>query len=455
MTHFYEANKDRFIDRNSNLTYEQAQEIKDFFNAHTDAENIIDWNTSDRLTYDDFKNAIDAYNRRNTNSNADRIANKVGLAGIELGKDYLDLGEYITKSFGTFHAYSPLTHLGAKTLAGPQVPPVQKDKNSAAWCIGYSGNDVYWERYCANGSYFIILCGEKIPTLKVCLELCGDKKTIFVWDYYDSSTLLNTFFKNHNCSENDVNIIYNLINLAKEQGAYEKRMFDDNCVYPSIEYIEDMLSEKTKEYIEKYGKEVVQAYLDMDSPIDHYEDYLDYLDEDDSYRTSREEVIHDMTLMINAYLAGLDRSLLKGVHNSQDFLKFLSKYDPEKFFYDIACKIPVGKHELEKLPHYDEDMMVIDELTDIVEKYKDGIIDDINGKSLFTWIFRLSDYNLRKQAFTEIQDCILNNQFAEDFVYDTLTSEYEDFDKPFITNEEQTVFFRTEDLWDYYSDPFK
>ena len=281
MTHFYEANKDRFIDRNSNLTYEQAQEIKDFFNAHTDAENIIDWNTSDRLTYDDFKNAIDAYNRRNTNSNADRIANKVGLAGIELGKDYLDLGEYTTKSFGTFHAYSPLTHLGAKTLAGPQVPPVQKDKNSAAWCIGYSGNDYYWNKHCKDEDCFIILCGEKIPTLKVCLEIPyyhSDIKNILVWDYYDKYTELNFFFEDCKCSRGDTHTILGLIEDAFDEGAYDDRIFFKNKV--DIKTFLAIYKDELIDYYyyyqdlftEKYGKEnfdkVIVNYFNHNSPCD-------------------------------------------------------------------------------------------------------------------------------------------------------------------------------------------
>ena len=51
-------NKDRFIDKNSNLDQMQKQIAKDFFKRHPASESQIDWNKSATLTYKDFENKI-------------------------------------------------------------------------------------------------------------------------------------------------------------------------------------------------------------------------------------------------------------------------------------------------------------------------------------------------------------------------------------------------------------
>ena len=51
-------NKDKFINRNSNLTDEQKTEIKDTLKRYSYLEGNVDWNKSDTFTYEDFKNLI-------------------------------------------------------------------------------------------------------------------------------------------------------------------------------------------------------------------------------------------------------------------------------------------------------------------------------------------------------------------------------------------------------------
>lgn len=451
MKHFVE-NKDRFIDRNANLTYEQAQEIKNFFNAHTNAENIIDWNTSDRLTYDDFKNAIDTYNHRNTNANADRIANKVGLSGIVLNQDYLDLGEYTADYFGTFHAYSPLTHLGAKTIAGPQVPPVRKDKDSASWCIGYSGNDTYWNDYCSedHDDYFVILCGEKIPTFKICLEVSSytDTEHVTVWDYYDKSIYLYKFFEKYECSEKDEEIIYNLISYAKEQGAYDKRVFTDIYSLPSLDVIEQMVENASAKYVKAWGKDVVDAYRNANNEItSNYEMYIELCTEDN---TTRDIVIYDMNHMIEDYFNKIDSSLMGNIYNYDDFLNYLSEYDSEQFFSQFIYQLHGAQVE-------GDFPTVMDKLTEIKEKYKNNVKVRIDKTSEFE-AFRRTIYNLdpntRIEACNEIQDYFLHDKDAQYLIECYLLTDYttEDCESPFVTNEEKTVFFWADDMWYFRRD---
>lgn len=57
-----EASKDRFIDKNPNLTKEQCEEVKDFFNKRNNLHGLIkDWNKAINYTYSDFFNIMLPY----------------------------------------------------------------------------------------------------------------------------------------------------------------------------------------------------------------------------------------------------------------------------------------------------------------------------------------------------------------------------------------------------------
>ena len=51
---YLRENKDRFIDSNPNLTYPQKEEVKAYFQSHSNQESLVDWNNYRKLTYDDF-----------------------------------------------------------------------------------------------------------------------------------------------------------------------------------------------------------------------------------------------------------------------------------------------------------------------------------------------------------------------------------------------------------------
>ena len=215
--------KDHII-KKTHITDEQKQEVIDFFTKHREQENQIsgdEWNKPETLTYERFKQVMDAFNNRNTKSRANKIANKVGIAGLIEGKDYVDWGEFKDNILGTFHAYTPLSHLGAKTLAGKTVKPYPKDaKDSAGWCIGWTGEDSYWKNYfLREKTGFLIICGDNVPTKKVCFEIkkgCNPKNILYnvtAWDYYDTSHSIDEFLGEF-CEEGDTFIT--LFTKAKE-----------------------------------------------------------------------------------------------------------------------------------------------------------------------------------------------------------------------------------------------
>ena len=205
--------KDHLINR-TNMTDEQKQEVIEFFTKHREQESQIsdrEWNKPETLTYERFKQVMDAFNNRNTKSRANKIANKVGIAGLTEGKDYVDWGEFEDNYLGTFHAYTPLTHLGAKTIAGKAVKPINPNKDSAGWCIGWSGNDGYWKDYFFKKECsFLIICGNDVPTKKICFEIKKNYNsdnvlnTVTAWDYYDESPSLDEIFRSYH---GDVNFI--------------------------------------------------------------------------------------------------------------------------------------------------------------------------------------------------------------------------------------------------------
>ena len=229
--------------------------------------------------------------------------NKKTIKGIKLGKDYLDLGEYTTKKFGTFHAYSPLSQEGAIVLAGSQVLPAQKNRNTANWDIASVTEwGTAWERYALQeNKYFIILCGENIPTFKVCFEVpCyyDEIKDIKVLDYFGKSTELDVFFKEQGCPKSEKNTIFDLIDYAFEEGAYDKRdgmsSLEEEDDLPSIEDMAEILGESLQTYfnnkfdvlVDNFGEDtiskVIEDYVEelKENPLDNLEETLGVIYED-------------------------------------------------------------------------------------------------------------------------------------------------------------------------------
>ena len=212
--------KDHLIKR-TKMTDEQKAEVIEFFTKHREQENQIsgdEWNKPELLTYERFKQVIDAFNNRNTKSRANKIANKIGIAGLTEGEDYVDWGEFEDNILGTFHVYTPLSHLGAKTIAGKTVKPYPENgKDSASWCIGQTDTDEYWNSYFfRSNTAFLVVCGNEIPSKKACFE---------IQQYYDTSIV---FSKRWNLKFNDY---YNKNNVVNDVIVWNYRdystSFDD------------------------------------------------------------------------------------------------------------------------------------------------------------------------------------------------------------------------------------
>ena len=254
--------KKNHIIKKTNMTDEQKAEVIEFFNKHREQESNIsgeEWNKPETLTYERFKQVIEAFNNRNTKSKANKIANKKGIEGITEGKDYLDFGEITDENLGTFHAYVPLSWLGAKTIESSKVKPVNSNKDSASWCIGYSESDSFWNKYFFRmNTAFLILCGEGIPTKKVCFEIKKsfnykvytdfDKASeeyqkaidsMTIWDYYDGT--LDFYSFNNEVSRiskkeypSTDKLIFPLLQKAKELSDRKRELLKEEFSKPKV-----------------------------------------------------------------------------------------------------------------------------------------------------------------------------------------------------------------------------
>lgn len=193
ITRFVE-NKDRFIDKNPNLTPEQKTELKAIFNKKPNLEAMMgNWQVeSDKWTYEDFKPVIDEYNMTKT----DKLQRKrkeqakiKGLDGLKDGEDY----EVIYNKNGVTAIWTK-THAAAARVASNSVGPeiwskvlfwgerfkddnyIRDDKtglySNAKWCIAIPNYRGHWEGYTKYGAKFLMIYSEdkyKVPTKKICV----------------------------------------------------------------------------------------------------------------------------------------------------------------------------------------------------------------------------------------------------------------------------------------------
>lgn len=150
MNHFLE-NKDHIINKLANLTSDQKEEVKLFFQKHPSYESKIDWNDKS-LSYEDFESILALDGKSKTQ------AKKRGIEGLVEGVDYEYLGCGNSRDFGNYTLYQPLTYLGSKTLASNKVPPVKA--RGAQWCIAYQKTDQYWKDYTNRGIQFVFILTE-------------------------------------------------------------------------------------------------------------------------------------------------------------------------------------------------------------------------------------------------------------------------------------------------------
>jgi hypothetical protein len=144
-------NKDRFIDKNSNLDQMQKQIAKDFFKRHPASESQVDWNKSATLTYKDFEKIFDDAN--NTKNALKKASKDNPRLLFEKRDDCKVAGENDKFIFVMPLSYKACVWMDSFDCGGA----------GAKWCIGYEKNRDYYKKYYEDG-YAFILAFNKYPT---------------------------------------------------------------------------------------------------------------------------------------------------------------------------------------------------------------------------------------------------------------------------------------------------
>ena len=151
--------KDNLIRKNPNLTDGQKQEIISVLTRHPSSENMIDWNKSNSLTYEDFLNVLRPL-----------YINDLDFKGLIEGEDYDLLLDKPNEKLYFIHTYN-----ASKIIASNAVEPklwteipdwCGKEekideahafghfdsehgnmKPGAKWCISMQTSDIHWVAY--------------------------------------------------------------------------------------------------------------------------------------------------------------------------------------------------------------------------------------------------------------------------------------------------------------------
>lgn len=168
---YLRENKDRFIDSNPNLTYPQKEEIKAYFQSHSNQESLVDWNNYRKLTYDDFLKVM-----KSVSTSAQK---KYRVFDVKEGEDYIRLGNSVYRG-NPVEVYEPLTWKGSCALASNQFGPeiwskvpswIESDeanswgksrgdeeglKPGAKWCISMHTTKKHWVDYVSEFEFIFI-----------------------------------------------------------------------------------------------------------------------------------------------------------------------------------------------------------------------------------------------------------------------------------------------------------
>jgi len=170
--------KDKFIDKNRNLTPEQKEELKTFFRNNSRAEKEVEdkykWSKSKNLTYDDFVIVMNNHpsGRKMLAKTSKRVHCQTNLRGLTPNEDYVHLK---IKS-RDYCAYIPLSYETAKMFNKDKViGTVQGD-----WCIGHSSTSQYWNQHCKRrGEVPIYIVGNNS---KWVVMIQKNNSSIDIWD---------------------------------------------------------------------------------------------------------------------------------------------------------------------------------------------------------------------------------------------------------------------------------
>ena len=162
--------KDRFINKNRNLSKEQKKELIDFFKTNRQAESDIDWNKSHKYSYDQFFDIMAKY--RSGRRKVKKFKCQDKLKGLTKDQDYV----HVRMKTKEYCAYIPLSHDTAQKFNTDRVIGTCQ----GSWCVGHSSTKDYWTQYVLRDHQVPIYIVDQSNKWIVMID--GDNRSYDVWD---------------------------------------------------------------------------------------------------------------------------------------------------------------------------------------------------------------------------------------------------------------------------------
>jgi hypothetical protein len=163
-----EEKKDHLISKSKLMTDSEKEFLIDLYNRRPDFEKKfrIDWNRPERLSFNDFKEAI-------------TIGSMTELKRLKENEDYIKV-RGLNKIDGLIGAYIPLNYEASKLIASNKIGPCLGE-----WCTAYPETTKWWNRYTKNDGvvliYFVYL------DTKYALAIHRDNDKVEIFDKKDNS----------------------------------------------------------------------------------------------------------------------------------------------------------------------------------------------------------------------------------------------------------------------------
>lgn len=172
-----EASKARFINSIEGLTDEEKQDFIDFFDSHTNAQNLINWQNKSELTKENLERVVNEVKAKADAKKKEhdkyRLGRKDPLLMFTSRPEMFDILEVNDKwIFAQCKSHAACNFADSFECGGA----------GAKWCIGWTGNTAHWDSYTKAGMEFVLAYNKlgdpkKEDDLKYMIQIDPTNKT--------------------------------------------------------------------------------------------------------------------------------------------------------------------------------------------------------------------------------------------------------------------------------------
>jgi len=172
-----EASKARFINSIEELTDEEKQDFIDFFDSHTNAQNLINWQNKSELTKENLERVVNEVKAKADAKKKEhdkyRLGRKDPLLMFTSRPEMFDILEVNDKwIFAQCKSHAACNFADSFECGGA----------GAKWCIGWTNNPAHWNSYTKAGMEFVLAYNKlgdpkKEDDLKYMIQIDPTNKT--------------------------------------------------------------------------------------------------------------------------------------------------------------------------------------------------------------------------------------------------------------------------------------